>query len=182
MLYIMRHGRTDWNLQYRLQGSVDIPLNEEGRRMAREAAENYRDIHLDICFVSPLSRARETAEIFLEGRDVPIVVDQRLREMSFGRYEGMDHIYQKPDLPIYKLFQDPERYEPEEGAESFAELFARTGEFIRQEAEPRLAKGQDILIIGHGAMNSAIVSQYRKKPLSEFWENDIENCKLIRLA
>ena len=64
MLYIMRHGRTDWNEQYRLQGGTDIPLNEEGRRMAREAAETYRDVEFDLCYVSPLQRARETAELF----------------------------------------------------------------------------------------------------------------------
>lgn len=182
MLYIMRHGRTDWNVQYRLQGSEDIPLNEEGRKMARDAAETYKDIPLDICFVSPLSRARETAEIFLEKRDIPVVVDERLREMCFGDYEGMDNIYQKPHLNIYKMFNDPENYQPDQGAESFEELFARTGEFIREVITPRLAEGQNILIIGHGALNSAIVSQYRKKPLSEFWESDIENCKLLRLA
>lgn len=182
MLYIMRHGKTDWNVEYRLQGGTDIPLNDEGRQMAREAGERYADIPLDICFVSPLCRARETAELLLEGRSIPIAVDERLREMSFGSYEGMDHIYRHPHLPVYKLFKDPEHYQPDNGAESFEELFARTGEFIREEIEPRLARGQNILIIGHGAMNSAIISQYRKIPLSGFWEIGIENCKLIQLV
>ena len=63
MLYIMRHGKTDWNVEYRLQGSVDTPLNEEGLRMAREAAVKYADVPLDVCYVSPLQRARETATI-----------------------------------------------------------------------------------------------------------------------
>ena len=78
MLYIMRHGRTDWNDRNKLQGQTDIPLNESGRRMAEEAAAKYADIPLDICFCSPLIRARETAEILLNGRNVPIRTDERL--------------------------------------------------------------------------------------------------------
>ncbi len=73
MLYIMRHGRTDWNDAYKLQGRTDIPLNDAGRRMAQEAAQCYREVSFDVCFCSPLIRARETAEIFLKGRDIPIL-------------------------------------------------------------------------------------------------------------
>ena len=61
MLYIMRHGKTDWNAVHRLQGSEDIPLNEEGRQMARDARKKYGDLRFDICYCSPLQRAQETA-------------------------------------------------------------------------------------------------------------------------
>ena len=53
MLYIMRHGKTDWNAVHRLQGSEDIPLNEEGRQMARDARKKYGDLRFDICYCSP---------------------------------------------------------------------------------------------------------------------------------
>ncbi|MCR5590625.1 MAG: histidine phosphatase family protein, partial [Lachnospiraceae bacterium] len=84
MLYIMRHGPTDWNEKLKLQGRTDILLNDRGKKMAEEAARKYKDINIDICYCSPLSRALETARIFLQGRDVPIVTDERLKEMSFG--------------------------------------------------------------------------------------------------
>ena len=90
MLYIIRHGQTDWNVGHRLQGKTDIPLNENGRRMAREAAAKYRNTHFDVCYSSPLQRAFETARIVLEGRDVPIIRDERLSEMGFGEHEGME--------------------------------------------------------------------------------------------
>ena len=77
MLYIMRHGKTDWNADRRLQGSEDIPLNEEGRQMARDARKKYGDLRFDICYCSPLQRAQETAEIFLEGSGTPILTDDR---------------------------------------------------------------------------------------------------------
>ena len=97
MLYIIRHGKTDWNVLHKLQGRTDVPLNDEGRRMAEAAREEYRDVHFDVCFCSPLVRARETAEILLRGRDVPVLTDDRLMEMSFGSYEGQENSFDIPD-------------------------------------------------------------------------------------
>ena len=179
MLYIMRHGKTDWNAAYRLQGSRDISLNEEGREMARKAAKEYADIPLDICYVSPLTRAQETAEIFLEGRNIPVIVDDRLREMCFGEYEGIDHIFEKPELNIYKMFRDPAHYVPDRGAEGFDELYQRTGEFLEEVIAPDMAAGKNVIIIGHGAMNSSIISRYRGIPLEHFWDILCKNCEML---
>ena len=66
--------------------------------MAEEARKTYLDIPLDCCFSSPLVRARETAEIVLRGRGVPIETDERLREMSFGDYEGIENSF---DVKFY---------------------------------------------------------------------------------
>ena len=76
MLYIMRHGRTDWNDLRKIQGRTDIPLNDNGRRMAREAAVKYRDINIDRIYCSTLKRAIETAELFAGDRDIPIIEDK----------------------------------------------------------------------------------------------------------
>ena len=183
MLYIIRHGKTDWNALHKLQGRTDVPLNEEGRQMAEKAREEYRDVHFDICFCSPLIRARETAEILLRGRDVPILTDDRLMEMSFGNYEGLENSFDIPDCPINELFFHPELYTaPPGGAESLDNLFARTGAFLEERAYPLLKEGKDVLIVGHGAMNSSIVCQVRMLPRSQFWSAGIENCKLMRLV
>ncbi|MBR3629334.1 MAG: histidine phosphatase family protein [Oscillospiraceae bacterium] len=182
MLYIMRHGTTDWNVLHKLQGRTDIPLNAEGKALAEQAAREYSGVHFDICYCSPLSRARETAEIVLRGREVPILTDDRLTEMCFGICEGTQSCFTQTESPVKTLFFHPEQYtNPPEGAESLEELFARTGAFLREVAEPALAAGKDVLIVGHGAMNSSIISQIRKLPLSEFWSAGIENCKLMRL-
>ena len=182
MLYIMRHGRTDWNVRHKLQGRTDIPLNEEGRRMAEKAREEYRDVPLDICYSSPLVRARETAEIVLRGRGIPILTDDRLREMSFGEYEGTENSFSIPECPINVVFQKPEAYtQSVGGAETFDELFARTGEFLTEVIDPLMARGKNVLIVGHGAMNLSIIGRIREIPISEFWSPGIENCKMIRL-
>ena len=182
MLYIIRHGKTDWNVWHKLQGRTDIPLNEEGRQMAEAAREEYRDVHFDICFCSPLIRAKETAEIFLRSRNIPIITDDRLMEMSFGCFEGIENSFQIPDCPINELFFHPENYtSPPGGAESLDSLFARTGEFLRERVDPLLEEGKDVLIVGHGAMNSSIVCQVRQLPRAQFWSAGIENCKLMKL-
>lgn len=181
MLYIIRHGKTDWNNEYRLQGRTDIPLNDEGRKMASEAAIRYKDVNFDVCYCSPLNRAQETAQLLLEGRDVPIITDDRLIEMSFGICEGVDHVYQKPDCPVYSLFKDPVNYKGVSGGETFEQLYERTGDFLNNVAIPLVNEGKDVLIVGHGAMNTSIVCQIRDIPLEHYWEVGIENCKLIQL-
>lgn len=182
MLYLIRHGKTDWNQRHKLQGSTDIPLNEEGRRMAEAARGECLEIPFDVCFSSPLIRARETAEILFRGRDVPIFTDDRLKEMGFGDYEGQENSFDIPDCPINVLFFSPEKYtDPPGGAESLESLFARTGAFLRERVDPLLRENRNVLIVGHGAMNSSIACQVKHLPVSQFWSVRMDNCRLIRL-
>ena len=103
-------------------------------------------------------------------------------EMSFGIYEGTEHVLDLPDCPIVSFFKAPETFtERPEGGESITDLFARTGAFLEEEVYPKLEEGKDILIVGHGAMNSSIVCQVKHYPVKDFWREGIENCKLIRL-
>lgn len=182
MLYIIRHGKTEWNVRRKIQGRTDVPLNEEGREMARAAALEYADVHFDVCYCSPLLRARETAELLLDGRDVPIIYDDRLQEMCFGIYEGFEASFDHPDCPVNVIFKEPEKYDFEiEGAESWDDLFGRTGDFLNSVALPLVDEGKDVLIVGHGAMNLSLTCQIKNKPIEEFWSDSIENCKLKRL-
>lgn len=182
MLYIMRHGKTEWNALHKLQGRTDIPLNEEGKRMARQACEKYKELNIDVCYCSPLVRALETAQIVLKNRKIPIIEDKRLSEMSFGEYEGIENSLAIPDCPINVIFNQPEKYiESVGGAETFEQLFARTGSFLKEVVESQIQAGKDILIVGHGAMNSSIICQVKKLPIEEFWSAGIEQCKIIKL-
>lgn len=181
MLYIMRHGKTDWNERHKLQGRTDIPLNEEGREMARKAAELYKDVHFDVCYCSPLIRAKETAALVLSDRNVPIIYDDRIVEMSFGVYEGIENSFAIPDCPVNVLFKDPAHYKAVEKGESLEQLYKRTGEFLEKVIYPLVNDGKDVLIVGHGAMNSSIVCQVKHIPVEKFWDAGIENCKLMQL-
>ena len=182
MFYIMRHGKTDWNEMKKLQGITDIPLNETGRQMARDAAEEYKDVHFDICYCSTLVRAKETAQILLKDRNVPIIFDERLREMGFGKYEGVEKCFDIPDCPVNEFFFHPENYKaPVEGGESLDTVFSRVMEFLDENVYPQLEAGKDVLIVAHGALNSAIISVVKKLPREQFWSYGIPNCKLIKL-
>lgn len=181
MLYIMRHGKTDWNLLHRLQGHSDIPLNEEGRKMAQDAREKYKEIHFDVCYCSPLVRAVETAEIFLSGTNTPVIPDERLKEMGFGVYEGIGQSELAPDCPIHVLFEKPECYCVVEGGESFETLYERTGDFLKKVAMPLLAEGKNVLIVGHGAMNCSLISRIRGTDLAHFWDGMMGNCEVAEM-
>ena len=74
----MRHGETDWNKKKLVQGRKDIPLNEYGRHLARETSYGMRQYQIDLAYTSPLRRAKETAEILLEGRNISLYEDQRI--------------------------------------------------------------------------------------------------------
>ena len=181
MLYLMRHGSTEWNERKKLQGRTDIPLNDNGRAMAQRAHTEYGDVHFDVCFCSPLARARETAEIFLDGRGIPMITDDRLMEMSFGEFEGVEDYRNRSDCPVSVLFNDPARYVATGGAESLDDLFARTGEFLEEQVEPLLRQKKDVLIVGHGAMNTSIICRIRNIPLDKFWTVGIPQCELIKV-
>ena len=150
--------------------------------MAIRAGEECRDVHFDVCYCSPLLRARETAELLLAGREIPIFYDERLKEMSFGIYEGMEYSFTDPCGPISTFFLKPEEYHPDpEEAEGLDELFERTGAFLREVIDPLMEQEKDVLIVGHGAMNSSIVCQVKQIPRKDYWKAGIENCKLMRL-
>jgi probable phosphoglycerate mutase len=88
-LLLVRHGETDWNADGRLQGHTDRPLNDFGRRQARQLAEELEDEPLDAVYASDLARARETAEIVGERLGLLVVLDSDLREKDWGTWEGL---------------------------------------------------------------------------------------------
>lgn len=86
-LFLVRHGETDWNLEGRLMGQTDIPLNKNGREQAKTLQKKLENIKFDICYTSPLKRARETAEIICKNK-CNIVENDLLEEKRVGKYEG----------------------------------------------------------------------------------------------
>ncbi len=101
-LYVVRHGQTNWNIENRLQGSADIPLNNTGIKQAQNLAETFKNIDIDFIFSSPLQRAYDTASIINQYKNLPISIDSRLIERGFGDFEGLDDI-SSFDCNIHKL-------------------------------------------------------------------------------
>lgn len=182
MLYMIRHGETEWNKERRVQGHMDIPLNDYGRRLARETAEGMKDIRIDLGYTSPLSRARETAQIILSERGVPLYDEERIKEMCFGSYEGLCCSGEKkqPESELFnKFFTDTENYVPPEGAESISQLYERTGDFLSemcQQAENR--EDLNVLLSTHGAAMTALLNRIKGNlSVRDFWRDEVPpNC------
>ena len=87
-IYVVRHGQTDYNIKHVFQGHIDIPLNETGKKQAQEIALRFKDIDIDMILVSPLQRTIQTAEYISQVTDIPITVEERIIERSFGDMEG----------------------------------------------------------------------------------------------
>jgi len=86
-LYIARHGETDWNVQHKLQGMTDIPLNDNGRRQAAALAESLKGVHLDAIYSSTLSRSRDTART-VAGTSMMVKSLDGLRERNYGHFQS----------------------------------------------------------------------------------------------
>jgi broad specificity phosphatase PhoE len=140
ILGLLRHGQTDWNIDLRLQGSTDIPLNETGRNQARLAASILNREDWDVIIASPLSRAKDTAEIVAIELGMNVVVVPELIERSFGVAEGLDHASWR------KLY---ESHEVIEGLESLEDLRTRTVQLLDLIANEY--SGQRVLAVSHGA-------------------------------
>ena len=88
-ILLVRHGETDWNLQRRVQGHSDTPLNDNGRAQALALADTLDDVELDAVYASDLARAFETARIVAERRGLTVTSVPGLRERNFGTWEGL---------------------------------------------------------------------------------------------
>lgn len=183
-IYLMRHGETDWNKNSRFQGRADIPLNEFGRELAQITSEGLKDIPFDAAFASPLNRAFETAKIVLRDRNIPLTIDERLIEVSFGVREGCNYVQACEDIsdPIHDFMKHPSHYIAPEGAESFNEIYKRSAEFMELVLKPLEKKYKTILIVAHGALNRSIINQIANIPLDEFWSTRLPNCAVSHLT
>ncbi len=181
-IYIVRHGETVWNTAKRLQGNVDIELNENGRELARRVGERLARVAFDKIYSSPLLRAYETACLIRGHRNIPIVRDGRLREISFGTYEGrsVKELETDENDTFQYFFSDPGRYRAPEGGEELEEVCARTAEFMREVIEPQAQVLGRVMIVGHGAMDKAIMCHVKGHDISHYWSGGLQkNCGII---
>lgn len=165
-IYLMRHGQTDWNVGLRMQGSADIPLNDNGIAQAREAAAGMKQLPLDCILTSPLKRAQQTAEIVAEGRRIPLIIEARLTELDFGALEG---VCRKDHPAAWTYFHDPEHYIPCEGGETYAQLDERCADVMAHVLAPLEKTCKNVLVCSHAAFITGIVRRILNRPLRDFW-------------
>ena len=172
MIYIIRHGQTEKNRANVLQGRSDIPLNDSGRQQAEEVRNRLikAGIHFDLVYTSPLIRAVQTAAIIAEG--IPQVKDERLIEMDYGPYEGMDLADPAPE--VLEFFRDFVHNPAPNGMEPLQAIVVRLGSFLEEIREEAAEK--NILISTHAIAMKGALEYLTPDSGGSYWSKFIGNC------
>ncbi|MDE6025866.1 MAG: histidine phosphatase family protein [Lachnospiraceae bacterium] len=181
-IYIVRHGQTLWNQGKRLQGSTDIELNDNGRDLAIKTGLALMDTTINVIYSSPLRRAYETASLIRGDRDIEIITDDRIKELSFGHFEGenFSELLKDDSLTFKYFFKKPHLYKPASDGETLEHLIERAGQFMMEVIEPLEKQYERVMIVAHGALNKAIMSYIKKHSIEYFWSGGLqENCNVI---
>lgn len=183
LLYIVRHGITEWNALKKVQGCVDIPLAEEGIRLAVKTGEALKEVPFDLCFTSPLIRARKTAELVLGTRagTIPMIEDARIQEINFGVLEGTRFKDEKGNVVNEQMgifFNDPENFQRPLRGENIQDICARTRDFWQETVTDPALQDKTILIASHGCAVRALLQNAYPEG-TPFWNGCVPpNCSL----
>ncbi len=182
-LYFVRHGETDWNVEGRLQGRQDVPLNALGREQAARAGRTLRKLLASAGIVperltfqcSPLGRTRETLEILRRELGLPPAggeFDARLVEFTFGRWEGLtwpEVCAADPELALARE-ADKWNFTPP-GGESYADMAERLTPWLD-------AQDQTSIVISHGGVARALMHMIgglslERAPTADIWQGRV---------
>ncbi len=173
IMHLIRHGQTAWNAEKRLQGHIDIPLNETGLAEAELIAKEFENRSLSAIYSSPLQRAYGTAQIINRPHQHSIQLNEALKEATYGSIEGLkvDEYHDKcaAQLASFKSMPYRERlhFKLVEDAESYFEVYQRVRPVLDQLIQKHL--GEEIIVVSHGGLIRAVMAV-----LSEIDVRDIQ--------
>ena len=152
-LLLVRHGETEWSAAGRHTSRTDVPLTPRGEELARALGRRLRELHLApaACLSSPRGRAVDTAR--LAGLGDGLAIDERLRELGYGEYEGRTTVEIRSERPDWDLFRDgcP-------GGETLAQAGRRADDLLAALA-PEEGQG-DVALVGHGHFSRILAARY----------------------
>lgn len=171
---LVRHGETAWNREGRYQGRTDIPLSPDGEAQVRALGQRLAHLPIDIAIASPLSRAKNTAQAILAGRETPLELDAGLLEISHGQWEGQ--LASDIELSHAEMFgtwrSRPDRDVPAgPEAETLGDVEDRAWPVLVRVFARLEALGPDAtaLIAAHDAVNRVLLCHVLGLPLSRVW-------------
>lgn len=173
-IYVTRHGQTDYNKKKLMQGRSDIPLNEVGLQQARDRRESIGDMRFDAVYSSPLIRAVQTAEIIGGVSRSDILIDERIIEVCFGKYEKMGYYSMGPLMTAYWAF--PEIFPAPESVETIKQMRERTSSFLE---ELEKEDYENVLVTCHGGIIRAIRGYLEDKKNGIVWRPKPQNCEIF---
>jgi len=176
-LVLLRHGESQWNLENRFTGWVDVPLSAKGVEEAKQAGEKLRGVTFDRAFSSVLARANETLRIVLEAlgqTNIPIEKDKALNERMYGDLQGLNKAetakkYGDAQVKIWRRSYDVKP----PGGESLKDTAERALPYYEKMVKPHLVKGETIIIAAHGNSLRALVMELDQLSKEEVLELNI---------
>ncbi|HEY9807636.1 MAG TPA: histidine phosphatase family protein [Candidatus Obscuribacterales bacterium] len=172
-LLLVRHGETEWNRQKRFQGQIDVPLNDNGREQARQAAEFLRSVSIDVAVSSSMQRPKETAEIILQHHPgVELKLEDELQEISHGLWEGKLESEIEAEFPgeLQRWQATPEAVQMPEG-ENLQQVWDRAiaAWYAIVETAAASDSPQTVMVVAHDAINKAILCHVVGLGPENFW-------------
>ena len=184
-IIVTRHGQTDWNVLGKLQGHLDIELNDMGRKQAKEMGKLIKNENIDLIITSPLKRTKKTAEIINTNFQVNIVEDNRLIERDYGIMEGLTKNEIKKAKEVHPEINEIWNYNKNiniNNIETMKHFCNRIYQFL----DEMLMKYQNknILIVTHGGVSVPIQYYFNKYPLDKLINREtikgLKNCEIIK--
>jgi len=176
-LILLRHGESQWNLENRFTGWVDVPLSPRGVQEATHAGEKLRSFKFDRAFTSVLARANETLRLVLETisqTDIPIEKDKALNERMYGELQGLnkDETAKKYGEAQVKIWRRSYDVRPP-GGESLKDTAERVLPYYERTIKPYLQKGDTILVAAHGNSLRALIMELEQLSQEQVLELNI---------
>ena len=172
-IWVTRHGQTNLNRQKLMQGRTDEPLNEKGIRQAMEARKTIGDITFDAVYASPLNRAITTASIIGNVDKSQVIIDPRLIETDFGKYEKRHYYLMGPAMTLYWAL--PEIFPAPKTVESITSMIQRSSEFLKELEEKDY---DNVLISCHGGIIRSISGYLENRNNGILWRPKPHNCEI----
>jgi probable phosphoglycerate mutase len=174
-IYLSRHCKTAWNVEGRLQGTIDLPLAEIGIRQAIANAGAIRDLGVRRIVCSTARRAYETARLYADSLGLPIHSMPGLRELDHGEWEGRktEGLLLDPGSGYANWLSDPGCIGIPGGSETVQAAQQRVEEAVRDAALS--FRGEPLLIIGHKHINALLMCGLLKEPLTSFGSHVVED-------
>jgi probable phosphoglycerate mutase len=176
----LRHGQTAWNAEARMQGQLDIPLNDEGRKQAERAARALQGEGIEAIYSSDLSRASETAQLIARALGLAVRFDADLRERCFGIFQGQTWAEIEAHSPesCQRWRQRDLAFAPE-GAETIPQFYARCTQAAQRIAQAH--PGQTIALVAHGGVMDCLYRAASRLALDAPRSWSLENASINRL-
>jgi 2,3-bisphosphoglycerate-dependent phosphoglycerate mutase len=176
-LVLLRHGESQWNLENRFTGWVDVPLTPRGIQEAKNAGDKLRGFTFDRAFTSVLARANETLRLALEAigqSNLPVEKDKALNERMYGELQGLNKAetakkYGEAQVKIWRRSYDV----PPPGGESLKDTAERVLPYYEQTIKPYLLKGETILVAAHGNSLRALIMELEQLSREQVLELNI---------